>query len=119
MNIFDILNSILFKRKKIDLSCDDESNINLFMLNRWISMYSKDTANYINDTSNRYWTVLVSKNEQYNFLFNIFSKIKFKRIVYLKKDKQDNNKELVDVIPEFYSSREYNFNKKLYKELYE
>ena len=39
---------LLFSKKKIDINCDDESQFNLFMVNRWTSMYSKELNEYIN-----------------------------------------------------------------------
>lgn len=35
MNLFQYLNGLLFSKKKADMNCDDESQFNLFMVNRW------------------------------------------------------------------------------------
>ncbi len=109
MTIFDYLNSLLYTKKKIELNCDDESQFSLFMVNRWGSFYSKEIANYINQTSNRYGSIYLDKHDQYNFLFSILPRIKFKKINYIKKIKQDKE-ETKEIIPEFMSMKEYKQN---------
>lgn len=108
MTIFQFLNSILFSKKKIDLNCDDESQFNLYMINRWSSMYSPDVANYINETSNKFWSVFSEKPEQYKLVYNIIPRLKYKKLSYLKKKKlTKTKKEEEPIIPEFFSKREY------------
>jgi len=108
MNIFQYINSLLFSKKKIDINSDDESQFNLFMLNRWSSMYSKELNEYINETSNKYWNLFDDKLSQYNYLYSLIPKLKYKRITYLKKTKKEKKvKEEKPIIPEFYSEREY------------
>jgi hypothetical protein len=108
MNIFQYLNSLLFSKKKADMNRDDESQFNMFMINRWSSMYSKEMNNYINESSNKYWNLFDEKDEQYNFLYYLLPKLKFKRINYIKKlKKEKKQKEEKYYIPEFYSEREY------------
>ena len=62
-------------------------------------MYSDVSAEIINETTNRYWPTLTSKEDQYNFLYNIFPKFKRKRIEYIKKHKEDKTekKETLDI----------------------
>ena len=51
--MFNYLNDILFNKKGNELSnVDDEQNYNMFMINRWISMYSPDVCNDENSTVN-------------------------------------------------------------------
>jgi len=108
MTIFQYLNSILFSKKKIDVNCDDESQFNLFMVNRWTSMYSKELNEYVNETTNKYWNLFDDKLSQYNYIHSVFPRLKFKRLNYLKKlKKEKKNKEEKQLIPEFYSEREY------------
>ena len=68
MTIFQYLNSLLYSKKTIDMNCDDESQFNLFMVNRWSSMYSPEMANYINESSNKYWSLFDDKQNQYNYI---------------------------------------------------
>ena len=87
MNFFDVLNSILFSKKNSFENLDTE-NFNLYMMNRWISMYSPELATMINFTTNRFGQVLDTQESQYNLLLNIFPKIKYKKLNYLKKKKE-------------------------------
>lgn len=118
MTIFQYLNSILYSKKKIDLNCDDEQQFNYFMINRWTSMYSKEVCNYINNTSNKYWSLFTDKKPQYNYLYNVIPKIKFKKINYIKKTKKDKKaKEDKKIIPDFCSKREYEQKLEMLKNL--
>lgn len=119
MTIFQYLNSLLYSKKKIDMNCDDESQFNLFMVNRWSSMYSPEMANYINETSNKYWSLFDDKQNQYNYLYNLLPRLRFKKIAYLKKIKKTKvKKEEEPILPEFTSKREYKHNVDLQKVLY-
>ncbi len=114
MNLFQYLNSLLFSKKNIDMNCDDESQFNLFMVNRWTSMYSKEMNEYVNQTTNKYWNLFDDKPSQYNYIYNVFPKLKFKRLNYIKKTKKEKKKEEEKIIlPEFYSEREYKNNQTL------
>jgi hypothetical protein len=118
MTIFQYLNSLLFSKKKIDMNCDDESQFNLFMVNRWSSMYSKEINEYVNETSNKYWNLFDDKLNQYNYLYNLLPRLRFKRLNYLKKIKKEKkNKEEKQIIPEFYSEREFMYNKSMVESL--
>lgn len=108
MTIFQYINSILFSKKKIDMNCDDESQFNLFMLNRWSSMYSKEVNEYINETSNKYWNLFNDKQSQYNYVHSLIPKLKYKRLNYIKKTKKEKvKKEEEPILPEFVSKKEY------------
>ena len=90
------------------MNCDDESQFNLFMLNRWTSMYSKELNEYVNETSNKYWNLFDEKSDQYSYLQSLIPKLKYKKISYIKKLKKEKVKKEEDpIIPEFYSKREY------------
>ena len=108
MTIFQYLNSLLFSKKRIDMNCDDESQFNLFMVNRWTSMYSPDIANYINETTNKYWSLFDDKISQYDYIYHILPRLKYKKLPYIKKIKKEKQKkEDEPIIPEFLSKREY------------
>jgi phenolic acid decarboxylase len=98
------------------LNCDDESQFNSFMLNRWLSFYSKDLACYINSTANSQVHLINSKQDQYEYYYNMLPKCKFKKIEYIKKAKKEEEKEK-QLTPEFMSIREYNNNVDLAKQL--
>lgn len=118
MNLFQYLNGLLFSKKKADMNCDDESQFNMFMVNRWSSMYSKEMNEYVNETTNRYWNLFNDKQSQYNYIYSVFPKLRFKRLNYIKKTKKEKvKKEDRLIIPEFYSEREYKLNKELTESL--
>lgn len=91
--IFNYIDSVLFFKQKLNKLNEDETQFNLYMLNRWCSMYSPDVAQIINETTNRYKELFTLKQDQYNFAFNILPKVKKKRINYIKKIKSEEEKE--------------------------
>lgn len=107
MTIFDYLNSILFSKKRVELNCDDESQFSIFMVNRWSSFYSKDVALYINQTSNVYANLFTNKQDQYDLVYNVLPRLKYKRLDYVKKVKKEDAEKDKPLIPEFMSQREY------------
>ena len=48
-------------------------------------MYSPDVAALINSTTNQWWSIFDTKQQQYDFLFHLIGKSKFKKINYIKK----------------------------------
>lgn len=98
--IFNFIDSVLFSKKKLNKINEGETEFNLYMVNRWCSMYSPDIAQIINQTTNQYQEVFTLKQDQYNFAFNIFPKRKKQRIEYFKKEKIENEKE-DETIPAF------------------
>jgi hypothetical protein len=95
----------------MELNCDDESQFSPFMMNRWISFYSPEMCSFINDTCNKYIPIHQTKQEHYNYYFNILPKLRFKKIAYIKKPKKetDTGEKAPDIhVPEFMSKREYN-----------
>jgi len=111
MTVFDYIGSIINSKNKIELNCDDESQFSIYMINRWLSFYSNDVSNYVNETCNKYANLFSTKQEQYNFLYNVLPKLKFKKINYLKKlKKEDKEEKSVVYIPEFMSKAEYEKN---------
>ena len=85
MTIFDILSSILFTKKPIELNLENEKEFNLFMVNRWISMHSPEKAALINSTTNKWWSLFDTKQQQFDFLMHLLNKSKYKKIDYIKK----------------------------------
>ena len=87
--IFDFLKSILFTKQVIPINIDD--NISVFMLNRWISMHSKEMLQFVNLTSNRYWQVQKTGEEIYNWFFHVMPKASWRKLTYIKKTKKEKN----------------------------
>ena len=65
MTIFDFLSSVLTSKKYIELDTECEKEFNLYMMNRWLSMYSPDVASLINATTNQWWSIFDNKQQQY------------------------------------------------------
>ena len=87
MQIFDYINDILsYKKGDLLSNVDDESAFNGYMINRWLSMYSPNMAQIINDTTNRIYPIFETKREFYNFLVSIIPVSRPKRIYYIKKN---------------------------------
>jgi hypothetical protein len=95
-NIFNYIDSVLFHKKKLNKINERETQFNLYMLNRWCSMYSPDLAQIINQTSNQFKEVLSLKQDQYDFCFNMFPKSKKRKIEYIKKQKTETIQENTD-----------------------
>ena len=101
MNFFQLQNK-LFYSKKDDagfLDQEGEQSFVTFLINRWLSFYSKDTPNFVNETLNKYSNLFEDKQQQYRLYYNLIPRLKFKRIKYIKKIKkdkeEDNNYKLI------------------------
>ena len=88
MNLFDVLNSILYSKKKLELNLEDENIFIPYMINRWVSMYNGDLAVFINIFFNRSLP-FESKEGHYDYYFNLCPKLKFKKLPYIKKSKKE------------------------------
>jgi hypothetical protein len=91
--IFNYIDSILHNKQKTSSINEDETQFNLYMLNRWCSMADVNIVNLINETANKYGKIFDSKQDQYNFIFNLYPKIKKKKIEYIKKNKEEKKEE--------------------------
>jgi hypothetical protein len=62
---------------------------------------------YANDTINTYGNVFRTKEDQFRFYEQIIPKVKKKRVVYIKKPREEvTESKMPMAIPEFYSKRE-------------
>jgi hypothetical protein len=95
-NIFNYIDSILYKKPLNDINVEFSPQYNSYLINRWLSMYSIDMANIINLTSNVYGSVL-SKEEHYKLLYNLIGKCGKKKINYIKKPKQSEDASSEDI----------------------
>lgn len=93
MTIFDYINNILFtKKENCFSSMDDEKQFSSYLLNRWLSMYGKQTISSC-QIANKYLQIFPNKTEAYKFFSAIFPKVPFKKITYIKKTKTDSDSE--------------------------
>lgn len=90
VSIFDYLKGILFTKSSSPSVCmEDEKNFDLYMINRWCSMVDGDSAKIINETTNKFGNMLLSKNSQYDFLKSVLPRYKNRRINYIKRKSVD------------------------------
>jgi adenylate kinase family enzyme len=86
MQIFDYINNILFQKNPYKAHNVEEIKIyNNFLVNRWVSMFDGDSANIVNESTNKKNYLRDDKEMQYKMLLNIIPKNKYKRIDYIKK----------------------------------
>tara|TARA_R110000851_G_scaffold6423_2_gene26095 strand:+ start:54 stop:431 length:378 start_codon:yes stop_codon:yes gene_type:complete len=93
MNFFQLQNKLFYsdKNKSAEfLDSEGEQAFVPFLLNRWLTMYSKQTVSFVNDTLNKYCGVFdTDKQKTYKLYYNLIPRLKFKRINYIKKVKKD------------------------------
>ena len=89
LNIFEILNDILVTKKGNLLdNVEDEDQFLPYIICRWLSMYSPEYAQIINETTNKHYNVFDTKREWYDYLIKILPKGSPGRIHYIKKEKR-------------------------------
>lgn len=94
MNFFDLLRKLVFSRKTNaeDLDIEGLQSFIPYMLNRWVSFYDKSQAVLVNETFNRFSTIFEDKNEYYKLYYNLLPTCKYKKISYVKKKKEKEDK---------------------------
>lgn len=89
INIFQILNDIIVTKKGNLLdNVEDEDQFVPYIVCRWLSMYSPEYAQIINETTNKHYNVFDTKKEWYEYLIKILPKGSPGRIHYIKKEKR-------------------------------
>lgn len=100
MNFFQLQNKLFYSRKNNCEPLDNEGELSFvpYMHNRWLSFYSPEMNTFVNNTLNKYSALFIdNKQEQYKFYYNLIPTLKFKRITYTKKQRQDKDDELIGV----------------------
>lgn len=89
MNFFDILRILFFKKNNSSdgINCDDLQSFTPYMINRWLSFYDKQRAIFVNETLNRFSNLHEEKSENFKLYNNFIPVLKFKKINYIKKNK--------------------------------
>ena len=97
MNFFQLQNKLFYsnKSKQPDpLDSEGEQAFVPFLFNRWLTMYSKGTVGFVNETLNKYCGIFdTDKQKTYQMYYNLIPRLKFKRISYIKKVKKDKEKQ--------------------------
>ena len=122
MNFFDLLRKVVFFGKKDsagEINNEELQQFVPYMMNRWMSFYDKNKAVFVNETFNRFTGLFDDKRESYMLYYNLALKSKFKKIEYVKKQKEKKEKEDVSIAiiakNNYISQREVN----LYMDLFE
>lgn len=91
MNFFQIQNKLFYSKKDKagHLDQEGESAFVPFLLNRWLSFYSKDTPHFVNETLNKYTGLFEDKQRLYRLYYNLIPRLKYKKINYIKKVKKN------------------------------
>ncbi|MDB4396046.1 hypothetical protein N9Z65_00355 [bacterium] len=97
MNFFQLQNKLFYSNKSRPaefLDSEGEQAFVPFLFNRWLSMYSKDTVSFTNETLNKYCGIFdTDKQKTYRLYYNLIPRLKFKRINYIKKVKKDKEEQ--------------------------
>lgn len=88
--IFDYLKDIITTKKPRIFSIEEEKEFVPFLIQRWISMKSPEYAFILNETINRYWSILEQNQDWYDMLIHVIPQSKSNRVYYIKKNKKDN-----------------------------
>lgn len=123
MNFFQIQNKLFYsdKRKQPEpLDSEGEQAFVPFLFNRWLTMYSKETVGFVNETLNKYCGIFdTDKQKTYKLYFNLIPRLKFKRINYIKKVKKDKDQKEEEVNLKMVAKNNFMSSRELaqYKEL--
>ncbi len=94
MNFFDLLRKLIFSKKLIaeDLDSEGLQQFTPYMINRWLSFYGASQATFVNETLNKFTGLFDDKNEMYKLYYNLIPTNKYKKISYVKKKKEKEEK---------------------------
>jgi hypothetical protein len=90
MTFFEILRALFFNKIKNNEELNNDSLVQFtpYMVNRWLSFYDKSKTIFVNETLNRFCSLFEDKNEMYKLYNNLIPQSKFKKINYIKKNKE-------------------------------
>jgi len=102
MNIFDYLRDIIQTKSDVVYQDDEElAEFNSYLCQRWLSMYSPEVAHICNETTNRMWRSMETKQMWYKMFQSLIPRQRNKRIQYIKKSskkKVQPNKEVIEIM---------------------
>lgn len=90
MTFFEILKALFFTKSKNSEEVNSDSLVQFspFMVNRWLSFYDNNKTIFVNETLNKFHSLFEDKNETYKFYNNLIPQCRFKKINYIKKNKE-------------------------------
>lgn len=95
MTFFEILRCLLFSKNRNNEEVNNESlaQFTPFMVNRWLSFYDNSKTIFVNETLNRFTSLFEDKTDIYRFYNNLIPQFKFKKINYIKKNKEKKDED--------------------------
>lgn len=87
--MFDYLNAILYKSKVETQNLNENNEFQPYLVQRWCSMHSAAVVTLVNETTNRYWSILDDKKTWFTALDVVIPRCSFKRLAYIKKNKNE------------------------------
>lgn len=102
MNFFDIIRNLFFSKKADTeiLDHDSAQAFTPFMVNRWLTFYSREQTTLVNETLNKFTSLFDDKGEMYKLYFNLIPKLRYKKIEYVKKKKTKETDSAKDISKE-------------------
>jgi hypothetical protein len=86
------------------------------MFQRWLSFYSLQFAQLLNNSGNVLWRALDEKMIWYKFFIGVIPKSRFKNIKYVKKNKEEKSKVKLDADMITYLAERFELSQKEIKE---
>jgi len=87
-NVFDLINSIAFDTRIVDINIADSQLYSPYITNRYLTFVNPEITHLVNNTVNKYG-IAFNSLDHYKFLFHLVPKTKRKFIRYIKKKKVD------------------------------
>lgn len=108
--LFDFLKDILYKKSGNILNLESEQEFQPYMLQRWISFYSQNYVPLLNKTLNVLYKSFDTKYDWYKIFLTTIPRTIFKKIKYVKKQKQKKQPDLDNLYT--YLSKQYQLSKR-------
>lgn len=93
MTFFEVLSNTFHTKKVNELDQEGLGFFNGYMISRWLSFYSDSQCIFVNETLNKFGYIFQDKQQQYRLFFNLIPRLRFKKIQYIKKKKEQQEKE--------------------------
>ena len=99
MNFFQLQHKLFYSKKvkAEDLDAEGEQAFVPFMFNRWLSFYNNDMSVFTNETFNRFGTIFDDKQQAYKLYYYLIPRLKWKKITYIKKKKEEEEVDLTAI----------------------
>ncbi len=108
-NMFDTINYLLFEKRKPEIDPELLDGFSPYMISRYYSFTKKGAfTKYINQTLNKYGRLFDSQEDTFRLFENLIITQKREKISYVKRNQVKEKKDKEEqIIPEFYSKREW------------